>query len=156
MSLGYQPDLPDSGAHALQSLDPDGALLMLDSEALALRKGIAPRMPKPFNSNVEKKRHKSFLLFTSCKSTHGHFWDVHVPWVVLMCMHAYSVMSDSLQLHGCSLPGPSVHGILQARILEWVAMPSSRGIFPTQGSNPCLLHWQADSLLHHLGSPSSP
>ena len=27
----------------------------------------------------------------------------------------------------CSLPGSSVHGILQARILEWVAMPSSRG-----------------------------
>ena len=27
----------------------------------------------------------------------------------------------------CSLPDPSVHGIVQARILEWVAMPSSRG-----------------------------
>ena len=27
----------------------------------------------------------------------------------------------------CSTPGSSVHGILQARILEWVAMPSSRG-----------------------------
>ena len=27
----------------------------------------------------------------------------------------------------CSLPGSSVHGILLARILEWVAMPSSRG-----------------------------
>ena len=27
----------------------------------------------------------------------------------------------------CSLTGSSVHGILQARILEWVAMPSSRG-----------------------------
>ena len=27
----------------------------------------------------------------------------------------------------CSLPGSSVQGILQARILEWVAMPSSRG-----------------------------
>ena len=26
----------------------------------------------------------------------------------------------------CSLPGSSVHGILQARILKWVAMPSSR------------------------------
>ena len=26
-----------------------------------------------------------------------------------------------------SPPGPSVHGILQARILEWIAMPSSRG-----------------------------
>ena len=27
----------------------------------------------------------------------------------------------------CSPPGSSVHGILQARILEWVAMPFSRG-----------------------------
>ena len=27
----------------------------------------------------------------------------------------------------CNLPGSSVHGILQARILEWVAMPFSRG-----------------------------
>ena len=35
----------------------------------------------------------------------------------------------------CSLPGSSVHGILQAIILEWVAMPSSRGIFLTQGLN---------------------
>ena len=29
----------------------------------------------------------------------------------------------------CSLPGSSVHGTLQARILEWVAMPSSKGSF---------------------------
>ena len=36
-------------------------------------------------------------------------------------------------------PGSSVHGILQARFLKWVSMPSSRGIFPTQGSNSCLL-----------------
>ena len=28
---------------------------------------------------------------------------------------------------GCSLPGSSVHGILQARILEWVVIPFSRG-----------------------------
>ena len=27
----------------------------------------------------------------------------------------------------CSPPGSSVHGDLQARILEWIAMPSSRG-----------------------------
>ena len=39
----------------------------------------------------------------------------------------------------CSSPGSFVHGVLQARILEWVAMPSSREIFPTQGSNPWLL-----------------
>ena len=35
----------------------------------------------------------------------------------------------------CSPPGSSVYGILQARILQWVAMPSSRGSFSTQGSN---------------------
>ena len=29
----------------------------------------------------------------------------------------------------CSLPGSSVHGVLQARILEWVAIPFSRGSF---------------------------
>ena len=40
----------------------------------------------------------------------------------------------------CSPPGSSLHEILQARILEWGANPSSRGIFPTQGSNPVLLH----------------
>ena len=34
----------------------------------------------------------------------------------------------------------TVHEILQARILEWVAFPFSRGIFPTQGSNPGLPH----------------
>ena len=45
----------------------------------------------------------------------------------------------------CGLPGSSVHGILQAKILEWDAIPFSRGIFPTWGSNSHLLHWQADS-----------
>ena len=40
----------------------------------------------------------------------------------------------------CSPPGSSVHGILQARILDWVTMPSSRGSFQPQRSNPCLLH----------------
>ena len=39
----------------------------------------------------------------------------------------------------CSLPGSSVCGILQARTLQWAVMSSSRGIFPTQGSNPASL-----------------
>ena len=47
-------------------------------------------------------------------------------------------------------------GILQARIWEWVAMSFSRGIFPTKGSNPCLLHWQSNSLtLSHQGRPQN-
>ena len=36
-----------------------------------------------------------------------------------------SVVSDSLQPHGLSLPGSSVQGIFQARVLEWVAIAFS-------------------------------
>ena len=38
----------------------------------------------------------------------------------------------------CSPPGCSVHRNLQARILEWISIPFSTGIFLTQGSNPGL------------------
>ena len=63
-----------------------------------------------------------------------------------------SVFSHSPTLCGplnCHPPRSFVYGILQARILEWVAMPLLQGIFYTRGSNPCflgLLHWQAGSL----------
>ena len=54
----------------------------------------------------------------------------------------------------CSLPGSSIHGILQARILEWVAMPSS-GNFPRDRIRvSCLLHWQEGSL--PLALPGKP
>ena len=53
---------------------------------------------------------------------------------------------------GCSLPGSSVHGILQARILEWVTIPFSRGSSQLRGQILVFLHWQADSLpLSHQG-----
>ena len=48
-------------------------------------------------------------------------------------------MSDSCDPVDCSLPGSPVHGILQAKMLEWVAVSFSRD-FPTQGSNLCPLH----------------
>ena len=40
--------------------------------------------------------------------------------VAQLCLTLYNPIN-------CSLPGSSVHGILQARLLEWVAMPASRG-----------------------------
>ena len=44
------------------------------------------------------------------------------------CMHAESLQScrTLCDTMNCHLPGSSVHGALQTRILEWVAMPSSR------------------------------
>ena len=48
----------------------------------------------------------------------------------------------------CSPPGSSVHGILQARILEGVAISSSRGSSQPRDRTrvSCFLHWQEDSL----------
>ena len=73
------------------------------------------------------------------------------------------VFAKSLQLclilhdpMDCSPPGSSVHGILQARILEWVTMPSSNrddsGIEPESLTSTCLSR-QVLYHQHHLGSP---
>ena len=75
-----------------------------------------------------------------------------------LSMHAQSLQSCPTLCDptDSSPPGFSVHGILQAIILEWIAIAFSRGIFPTRGSNPRLLHllhWQAGSLL--LAPPGS-
>ena len=54
----------------------------------------------------------------------------------------------------CSLPGSSVYGILQARILEWVATPFSR-VLRYPGIKPGSPALQADSLLFEPpGKPS--
>ena len=45
---------------------------------------------------------------------------------------SHSAMSDSFQPTDCSLPGFSVHGISQARILEWVAICFSWGSSQTR------------------------
>ena len=54
---------------------------------------------------------------------------VYLSPLKFQCLHAKSPQSCPTlcdPMH-CSPPGSSVHGILQAGILEWVAMPSSRG-----------------------------
>ena len=53
-----------------------------------------------------------------------------------------------------SPPGSSVHGDSPGKNTGVVCRAFLQGIFLTQRSNPCLLHWQAGSLpQHHLGSP---
>ena len=57
----------------------------------------------------------------------------------------------------CKPPGPSVHGILQASILEWVAIPFSRGSSWFKDWEPGSLALQADSaLLRSLSEPPAP
>ena len=72
---------------------------------------------------------------------------------------AFTVRAKSLQSWptlcnpmDCSPPGCSVHGILQARILEWVAMPASK-----ESSRPrdrACVSYISGTGRHHLGSSS--
>ena len=60
------------------------------------------------------------------------------------CMHAQWDPVD------CSPPGYSVHGILQARILEWVATPSSRGSsWPRDRTHASWISCTGRSILYH-------
>ena len=45
--------------------------------------------------------------------------------VIVLVIQLCLILCDPID---CSPPGSSVHGILQARILEWVAMPSSKDL----------------------------
>ena len=49
-----------------------------------------------------------------------------LSWITWQVLVAQSCLTLRNPMY-CSPPGSSVHGILQARVLEWVAVPSSRG-----------------------------
>ena len=77
---------------------------------------------------------------------------------LLQCMRAKSLQAFPTLCDrvDSSPPGSSVHRIFQAGMLEWAAIPFSRGIFLTQGSNPGWLHCrQILYCLNHHGSPEA-
>ena len=76
------------------------------------------------------------LLKWLCSTSHNKLqWSSrNLEWESESESVSRSVVPDSCDPMDCSLPGYSVHGILQARILEWLAMLFSGGIFPTQES----------------------
>ena len=100
----------------------------------------------------------------------GHNWATELNWTESVWMLIYSFylymiayhVHKVLVAHSClslcdpmdySLTGPSVHGLLQARTLEWVAMPLSRGL-PDPGIEPWSPALQVVSLL--IKPPEKP
>ena len=69
-----------------------------------------------------------------------------------ICLHV-KLLQACPTLYDCSLPDYPVRGILQARILEWVAMPLARRSWWDMHALH-LLHWQVGSL--PLGPPGNP
>jgi len=109
-----------------------------------------------------RKRKCTFSCFFSCSNSSWYLQDLRVAFekhfavlsnlyyfTFIVCTHAKSLQS-CLTLFSSSPPGSSVHGILQARILEWAALTSSRGTSgprnQTHISYNSLLHWQVGSL----------
>ena len=73
-----------------------------------------------------------FPAFSHClASVHWSLWQ----WMCSQSLsHVHPTLCDAMD---CNPPGSSVHGIFQARILEWVVCHFLlQGIFLTQGSNP--------------------
>ena len=60
------------------------------------------------------------VLKDVCVYIYTYIWDKFCCLLAKSCLTLCHPMA-------CSLPGSSVHGFLQARILKWVAIPSSRG-----------------------------
>jgi len=142
--------------------------------------GYSPWGHKELDTTEQMNTHTAhMLLYVSGRDKQeirGKYILMHLT-QALNVFHLFIVgCAGSLLLHGLSLvvvsrayslvaahalrlwTGSYVHGILQARILECVAMPSSpQGIFLTQGWNPHLLSllcWQACSL--PLAPPGKP
>ena len=81
--------------------------------------------------------------------THAHLYIyIYICTIDCVCVLVIQSCPTLCNPKDCSLPGFSVLGILQARIMEWVAIPFSRGSSQPRDQSwvSCLLQWQADSL----------
>ena len=121
----------------IRNFNPIPALLTLvrppTSPACPAVNGIGCDLPALVWSAWLQLQMQSLMLWPRSQAGWPrHLWN-H-KWVFLLCtLHAKSLQlcpthSNPMRY---SPPGSSVHGILQARILVWVAMPSSKGIFLT-------------------------
>ena len=74
-----------------------------------------------------------------------------------VCVCACSVMSDSCDLIDCGLPGSSVHGIIQARMLECIAISFSRGSsWPRDWTHVSYVSCTGRQVLYHWRHQGSP
>ena len=83
-------------------------------------------------------------------SIDGHLACIHILATVnsaaVSVVHSFSCVRLWGDPMACSPPGSSIHGISQARIMEWVAISFS-GDFPNPGIEPAFPALQVDSLL---------
>ena len=103
----------------------------------------------------ENKKETHFCLNIDIQLIDRWWWWWWCVCVLLSCVSC-SVVSDSLwHPMDCSPLGFSVHGILQTRILEWVAIPFSRGSSqPRDRTQASCIAGRFFYQLSYQGSPS--
>ena len=124
-----QPQIPfhiwGVGLHFIHFLI--GEKLLYDFALVSLHSWVEILPPVPFVCIITEHQdrlpvfHSSFPRFYAC-----------------LCAGSLQLCPALCDPVDYSLPGSSVHGIFQARMLEWVAMPSSRGSSPL-GIEPAFL-----------------
>ena len=141
LDLGGENGLGMEGKEGTQATwDPGAGNERRDSEA---------ENPRQWVSNLES------LTF---KSQHVTSWCDYVPGSCFCCCYClvtiYKLYLTVLQSIDCSPPGCSVHGISQARILEWVAIFFSRGSSRPRNRTcvSCVGRW----ILYHWATREAP
>ena len=100
---------------------------------------VRGRFQKNFYEEIKAQMYQERSLqsqqdFSNC--------GLHCLGLLHACMHAHSCLT-LCNPRDCSPPGSSVHGVLQPRILDWIAIPSSGGssypvIEPQPPASPAL------------------
>ena len=126
----------------ISSLTTSSSISVLTHAAHGTKHSAIPKVSSPtsfvFSSPEMQKTYIPNILIKWNNDTHR----LLTCFSVNMCLLSHLTLCNPMD---CSPPDSSVHGILQARTLEWVAMPSSRGSSQPrdQTRSPSLL---ADSL----------
>ena len=111
----------------------------------AIPQTVALQAPHPWDSPGKNTRVGSHSLLQGIFSTQGSNPGLpHCRQMLYRLSHQGSPVSNSCDPMDCSLPGSSVNGVLQPRILEWVPFPSP-GDLPDTGIEPGSPALQADS-----------
>ena len=125
--------------------DPMDFSLPGSSVHAILQAGILEWLAMPFLRGCSQTRDQTWASWIACR-----FFTIWVtreaPYVsvclcVYVCIYIYAQSCPALyNPMYCSPPGSSVHGILQAQILEWVSIPFSRESGSLLGRQ-ILYHW---------------
>ena len=107
---------------------------------------------RSLKSSIKESGCRKPCRYKSCKSVVKNPLSSHCVTLKSKSRVSRSVMSNSVRPMDWSLPGFSVHEILQQEY--WSGLPFFlQGIFPTQGLNPSLLHCR--QILYHLSHQGS-